>query len=121
MKITEIAFTAYPVTDIKRARYFYEGVLGLKATKVFGDGKKAWVEYDIGPGTLAIGNGAPDWKPAAGGCTAGLEVEDFDAAIRDLKQANARFALEPIETPVCRMAVVADPDGNSIIVHKRKA
>jgi catechol 2,3-dioxygenase-like lactoylglutathione lyase family enzyme len=28
--ITEIAFTGTPVTDIKRARKFYEGVLGLK-------------------------------------------------------------------------------------------
>ena len=26
----EIAFTAYPVTDMTRARQFYEGVLGLK-------------------------------------------------------------------------------------------
>ena len=30
MKITEIAFTSYPVTDLKRARQFYEGVLDLK-------------------------------------------------------------------------------------------
>jgi catechol 2,3-dioxygenase-like lactoylglutathione lyase family enzyme len=27
--ITEITFTGTPVTDIKRAREFYEGVLGL--------------------------------------------------------------------------------------------
>jgi catechol 2,3-dioxygenase-like lactoylglutathione lyase family enzyme len=26
----EIAFVAYPVTDIARARKFYEGILGLK-------------------------------------------------------------------------------------------
>ena len=32
MKITEIAFTGTPVTDIKRAREFYEGVLGLNPT-----------------------------------------------------------------------------------------
>jgi len=25
-----------------------------------------------------------------------------------------------VETPVCLMAVVADPDGNSITLHKRK-
>src|SRR5512138_361176 len=29
MKIIEIAFTGYPVTDLKRARQFYEGTLGL--------------------------------------------------------------------------------------------
>ena len=40
MKAKKIAFTGIPVTDIKRARAFYEGVLGLKArvnlAKVFG-------------------------------------------------------------------------------------
>ena len=30
MKITEIAFTGYSVTDMKRAKGFYEGVLGLQ-------------------------------------------------------------------------------------------
>ena len=121
MKVTEIAFTGYPVTNITRARQFYEEVLGLKATMVFEDGKMSWIEYDIGPGTLAITNGAPDWKPSPGGGSVGLEVDDFDAAITHLKQNGASFRLEPIGTPVCRMAVVSDPDGNSITIHRRKA
>jgi predicted enzyme related to lactoylglutathione lyase len=121
MKVIEIAFTGYPVTDVKRARQFYEVTLGLKPTKVFGDDKAAWVEYDIGPQTLAIGNGAPDWKPSPGGGSVGLEVEDFDAAVSQLKRSGTLFRLEPIQTPVCQMAVVSDPDGNSITIHKRKA
>ena len=120
MKVTEIAFTGYPVTDLKRARRFYEGVLGLKPTKVFGGENTAWVEYDVGPGTLSIGYGAPDWTPSPGGGSVGLEVDDFDAAISQLKRSGAPFRLEPIETPVCRMAVVSDLDGNSITIHKRK-
>ena len=31
MKVTEIAFMVYPVTDLKQARQFYEGTLGLTA------------------------------------------------------------------------------------------
>jgi predicted enzyme related to lactoylglutathione lyase len=121
MKVTEIAFTGYPVTNITRARQFYEEVLGLKATMVFEDGKMAWIEYDIGPSTLAISNFAPDWKPSPSGGSAALEVEDFEAATRQLKASGVVFRLEPMETPVCHMAVVADPDGNSITIHKRKA
>jgi predicted enzyme related to lactoylglutathione lyase len=121
MKVIEIAFTGYPVTDLKRARQFYEGVLGLKPARTFGDEKEAWIEYDIGPGTLAIGNIAPDWKPSPGGGSVGLEVEDFPAAIQRLKSAGCPVVLGPIETPVCHMAVVSDPDGNSITIHKRKA
>jgi predicted enzyme related to lactoylglutathione lyase len=121
MKIIEIAFVGYPVTDLKRARAFYEGLLGLTATKTFGDDKVAWIEYDIGPATLAITNGAPQWKPSPGGGAAGLEVEDFAAAVRALKDNGCTFVLEPTETPVCHLAVVSDPDGNSITLHKRKA
>ena len=120
MKVTEIAFTGYPVTDIKRARQFYEEVLGLKATMVFEDGRMSWIEYDIGPGTLAISNFAPDWKPSPGGGSAALEVDDFAAATKQLKASGVVFRVEPMETPVCHMAVVADPDGNSITIHKRK-
>ncbi len=121
MKVTEIAFTGYPVTDLKRARQFYEGALGLSATRVFGDENTAWVEYDIGPGTLAISNFAPEWKASAGGGSVGLEVADFEAAIRELKAGGYAIPLGPLDTPVCHMAVVSDPDGNSVTIHKRKA
>ncbi len=121
MKVIEIAFTGYPVTDLKRARKFYEDTLGLTATHVFGDETRGWIEYDIGPGTLAIGNGAPDWKPSAGGGAVALEVEDFPDAIQKLKADGHPLAFGPFETPVCHMAVVSDPDGNSITIHKRKA
>ena len=120
MKVIEIAFTGYPVTDLKRARQFYEGTLGLKESRTFGDAASAWVEYDIGPGTLAITNMAPDWKPSPGGGAVALEVEDFAAAMSRLKAQATPFVNGPFETPVCHMAVVADPDGNSITIHKRK-
>jgi hypothetical protein len=28
---------------------------------------------------------------------------------------------EDIESPVCRMAIIGDPDGNAIILHKLKS
>jgi len=121
MKITEIAFTGYPVTDLKRAAQFYAGQLGLKEARRFGDDNKAWVEYDIGSATLAICNLAPAWKPSAGGGGAGLEVDDFDETVRRLKQGGAKFLIEPMESPICHLAIVSDPDGNSIWIHKRKA
>jgi predicted enzyme related to lactoylglutathione lyase len=118
--VTEIAFSCYPVTDMARARKFYEGVLGLKPTMVFGEaGAMQWTEYDIGPGTLALGAGAPDWKPRSDGCSVGLEMEDFDAAIAHLRANNVKFRTEPFPTPVCRMAFISDPDGNTICIHKR--
>ena len=42
MKVAEIAFTSYPETDLRRARQFYEGLLGLKQAPFFGEGEQ-WV------------------------------------------------------------------------------
>ena len=120
MKIIEIAFSCYPVTDLKRARGFYEGTLGLKQSTIFGDDNQGWLEYDIGSGTLALTNFAGDWKPSGDGGSVALEVENFDSSIAELKSAGLKFRVEPTETPVCFMAVVYDPDGNSVCIHKRK-
>jgi predicted enzyme related to lactoylglutathione lyase len=118
VKIKEIGFVAIPVTDMERARTFYEGVLGLKQSGQFLDGK--WIEYGIGKDTLAIANVSDTWTPSDQGTGAALEVEDFDAAIKTLKDAKVRFAAEPFETPVCHTAVVQDPDGNKLMIHKLK-
>ena len=120
MKVIEIAFSCYPVTDLKRAKQFYENTLGLKQTTIWGDDNQAWIEYDIGPSTLAITNFPSEWKPSPDGGGVALEVENFDSAIAELKQAGAKFRVEPTSSPVCHMAVVFDPDGNSVCIHKRK-
>jgi predicted enzyme related to lactoylglutathione lyase len=122
MKIKEIAFSCYAVTDFARARSFYEGVLGLKAAMLFGEtGGMQWAEYEIGSATLSIGCAPGMFKPSPDGCSVALEVDDFPAAIATLKKKNVKFRLEPMETPVCHMAMVFDPDGNTLCIHKRKA
>jgi predicted enzyme related to lactoylglutathione lyase len=120
MKVTEVAFVAYPVTDIERARGFYEGVLGLQPSRDFSEESFSWIEYDLGANTLAVVEMPPgQWNPSPDGVCAGLEVEEFDSAIAELKARNIHFEVEAMETPVCRMAVIADPDGNKITIHKR--
>lgn len=122
LKAIEIAFSCYPVTDMARARKFYEGVLGLKATMAHGEaGGMQWTEFELGNGTLSLGSGVPDWNPTAQGCSVTLEVEDFAQAIAHLKASGVKFKMEPFPTPVCEMAFIFDPDGNTIGIHKRKA
>jgi predicted enzyme related to lactoylglutathione lyase len=118
MKIKEIGFVAIPVTDMKRARSFYEEVIGLKVSDEMMGGK--WIEYAVGDDTLAIANASDTWTPSDQGTGAALEVEDFDEAIKRLKARQVRFAAEPFETPCCHMAVVQDPDGNKLMIHKLK-
>ena len=92
MKIKNIAFVGIPVTDVKQAREFYEGVLGLKLTEEMGKGH--WIEYAIGAQTLALANFPDQWKPAEEGTSVALEMENFDEAIQHLRpEMPDRFAL----------------------------
>lgn len=121
MEATNIAFACYPVSSIAKAREFYENVLGLKATSNWvQDDKSGMVEYDIGPTTLAIGAGADSFPIGPGGASVAIEVTDFDRAIKELESKKCTFAMKPMETPVCHMALVVDPDGNKIMIHHKK-
>jgi predicted enzyme related to lactoylglutathione lyase len=118
MKVKKIGFVAIPVTDMKRARQFYKGLLGLEVSDEMMSGK--WVEYAAGTDTLAIANVGDHWIPSDQGTGAALEVENFADAITQLRKANVVFTAEPFETPCCHMAVVQDPDGNKLMIHKLK-
>ena len=119
--IKEIAFVTYAVDNVKAARNFYEKVLELKPSSVWeGDGM-LFVEYEIGPHTLAIGKGAENFKIGTNGATVALEVDDFDKTIKKLKAKKIKFIMKPTDTGGCHMALINDPDGNQIMIHKRKA
>lgn len=117
--LKKVAFTMYPVTDMARARAFYEETLGLPPS---GYGEKSpWVEFDLpGGGCLAITTVTPNQPSASAGGTIAFEVDDLPATVADLKAKGVAFAAEGIESPVCHMAIVKDPDGNAIILHKLK-
>ena len=120
LKINEIAFSCYAVMDMARARAFYESVLNLAPGSVTNTDNGQWVEYEMGPHTLALGC-APGFSPSPDGCAVALEVDNFDEAIKQLRASNVKFRFEPFPTPVCRMAGIFDPDGNSVIIHKRNS
>ena len=116
--IKEVAFVAIAVSDAERARKFYQETLELKpSTSAMGG---AWVEYDLGPTTIGVGC-HPNWKPSRDGTTVAFEVDDIDATIMKLTERGVQFDMEKMETPVCWMAQFRDPDGNKLVVHKRKS
>ncbi len=51
LKVTEIAFSCYPVTDMARARAFYEGVLGFEVRRpaALGDDSRSRRQLDLHP------------------------------------------------------------------------
>jgi predicted enzyme related to lactoylglutathione lyase len=117
MITNEVAFVAIAVSDKERARKFYQETLELTPARTQMDG--AGVEYDLGPTTIGVGC-HPAWKPSRDGTTVAFEVGDIDAAIAKLKERGVTFDMEKSETPVCWMAQFRVPDGNKLVIHKRK-
>lgn len=117
----KVAFTMYPIRDVPRARKFYEETFGLKPGSSGNRGDNWWIEYDLPDGgCLALTNFVPDAPSDVAGGTIALEVEDLDALIADLKGKGVSFKSDIIHSPVCRMAVCLDSEGNSILLHQLK-
>lgn len=115
--ITSIAFTAYPVSDMARSRDFYEKVLGLAPGVICND---RWMEYELGDGTFAITTVDLGNPPGTKGGLVAFEVTDLDAFVQRLKDQGVPIVRDILDTPVCRLAVIEDPDGNHVTIHKRK-
>jgi len=115
--------TMLPVKDMKRARSFYEGCLGLKPGGLKPDGKFV---YEVGGSTLAL---FPKPEGTKAEHTAiSFRVGDIAASIRDLKRAGVVF--EDYDFPgfktenhVCvlgaeKAAWFRDPEGNILCLHE---
>lgn len=108
--IKHIAFTLYPVTDMARARRFYEKTLGLRLTR-----REArefeWVEYDLDDGTFALTNLTEGGVPNAdAGGSIAFEVQNVDEVVEQLRAKGVHVKLEPLSTSVCRLAVILDSE-----------
>lgn len=116
MKIKDVAFIAYAVSDVPRAVAFYRDVLGLEEGERFGD---RFVEFNVGSTTLALdGDPPPGAEP---GKSNGLqfEVDDIAAAREHLLDRNVTVS-EVYDFPPCFMCFAKDPDGNGFALHERK-
>jgi predicted enzyme related to lactoylglutathione lyase len=117
--LKKVAFTMFPVADAARARAFYEQTLGLTRGSHSADG--VWTEYDLpGGGCIALFGGPGANTGAQGGASIAFEVEDLDAVNSRLKDAGVRYDSDMVHSPVCRMSIIRDTEGNSIILHQLK-
>ena len=111
--------------DLPRAVRFYRDLLGFEVTYQFPpEGEPGYVALDLGRSHLGIG-ADPDAggrEPVADGQRFALWMyaDDCDAAVEHLRGHGVRVVAEPADQPWGeRMAEVADPDGNRVIVASR--
>jgi predicted enzyme related to lactoylglutathione lyase len=118
--VTGTDFLTVFVSDYDAAKDFYGGLLGLERSVEYD--KVPGGEFETGNLTLqvmdseAIGRPfQPSTHPIA------LHVEDVEATRAELESQGVEFLAETIDSGVCLMAVFSDPDGNTLMLHKRYA
>jgi uncharacterized protein len=103
-----------PVTDMDRARVFYEAVFGWEMVEESG-GPNPMLMFTVDQG--GRGGHLYPGTPATDGAgpTVHLAVPDtVEAALDRVAQAGGRALREVIPLPIGRFAYSVDPDGNSI-------
>ncbi|HEY3576427.1 MAG TPA: VOC family protein [Gaiellaceae bacterium] len=116
MKIERADFVSVFTRDIKRAKEFYAGTLGLE---IESEGESD-MEFRCGQVTLDVFDPTSIGQEfAVSPAGLALRVPDVDAARAELEAKGVEFDGETIETDVCRMASFKDPDGNALLLHRR--
>jgi catechol 2,3-dioxygenase-like lactoylglutathione lyase family enzyme len=117
-RVEHVDFVSFLTQDLQRAKAFYAGTLGLEIETEAPDD----LEFRVGQVTLDIFNPASQGQPFAptlGGLC--LRVPDVAAARSALEAKGVEFEGETLDTGVCHMAFVRDPDGNALMLHRRCA
>lgn len=118
------AFSSFSVNDVKKARDFYEGVLGLEVTDMMGG-----LQLQVAGGNPIFVYPKPDHEPATF-TVLNFPVDDVDKAVDELKAKGVKFEhydMEDIKTDendIARgekdmgptMAWFKDPAGNVLSV-----
>jgi catechol 2,3-dioxygenase-like lactoylglutathione lyase family enzyme len=118
MHVEHVDFVSLLTQDIPRARRFYAETLGLEIET---EGEND-MEFRAGQVTLDIFNPASVGQPfAPSPAGLALRVPDVAAARAQLEAKGVSFEGETIDTGVCHMAFFKDPDGNSLMLHRRYA
>ncbi len=118
MRVRAVDFVGVPVPDMARAQEFYRDVLGLAPLSEH----SGWSEYDAGNMTVSLftEQGMRNPSPSMRNALLALAVEDMATALAEVTGKGAAIVQETAEYTPCYMAIIADPFGNSIILHQRK-
>ena len=116
IEVEQVDFVSVPTRDVERAVAFYRDVLGLPVSE-FTNG-----EVEAPNVTLSFWNPERDGEefvPSVAGLA--IRVPDVRAARKELEAAGVEFIGNTFDSGVCNMGFFKDPDGNTVILHRRYA
>ena len=116
VRVEQVDFISIPTRDVVRALAWYGDVLGLPQSDV-SEG-----EVEAPNVTLSF------WEPEREGLPFVPNSAGFAVRVADVAQARAEleargveFVAETWDSGVCHFATCRDPDGNTVILHRRYA
>ena len=116
MNVERTDFVSVFTRDMKRAKEFYAGTLGLE---IESEGEED-MELRCGQVTLDVFDPSSigqEFTVSPAGLA--LRVHDVDAVRAELEAKGVEFDGETLVTAVCKMAFFKDPDGNALLLHRR--
>ena len=116
MRVEQVDFISIPTRDAARAIAWYRDVLGL-------------TESEVSEGELETPNVTLSfWEPereslpfVAAEAGFALRVENVAEARAELEAKGVEFLAQTWDSGVCHFAAFRDPDGNTVIIHRRYA
>ena len=116
MRVEGVDFISIPTRDTARAMAWYRDVLGVPESLVTAG------ELETSNVTLSF------WEPeredlpfVANQAGFAVRVADVAAARAELEAKGVEFVAETWDSGVCHFAACRDPDGNTLILHRRYA
>ncbi len=121
--VFESAFPIIATPDLERSLAFYRDLLDGRVTFQFPpEGDPGYVGIEIGSSHLGIGLDPTATDSDGQRFSLWIYADDCDAAIDRLRAAGVTILEEPTDQPWGeRVARVADPDGNIVIVGSQPA
>ena len=113
MRVEQVDFITVPTRDVARAVAWYRDVLGLEPG----------ADGEVETPNVTLGFWSPEadgeaFQPNVGGLA--LRVADVKEACEELVARGGELVgIE--DTGVCHMGFCKDPDGNTVILHRRYA
>jgi len=116
VRAEQVDFISIPTRSVARAVAWYSKVLGLP-------------ESDVSEGELETPNVTLSfWEPEREGLPFVANEAGFAVRVADVAEARAELEAEGVEciadqwdSGVCHFAPFHDPDGNTVILHRRYA
>jgi catechol 2,3-dioxygenase-like lactoylglutathione lyase family enzyme len=116
MRVELVDFVSIPTRDAARAVTWYRDVLGLAESQA--------TEGEIEAPSLTLSFWEPEREHlpfVANDAGIALRVADVGAARAELEARGIEFVAETWDSGVCHFAAFRDPDGNTLILHRRYA